>query len=94
MTGGADILRELLALTPPPPEGDAEAVLAAFEPMFEARQQVLDRIEGRLPDTDENRELVRELVARDAAWETALAAARTAVGVARTNTTKLRGYAR
>jgi hypothetical protein len=94
MTGPSEILRELLALTPVPPEGDADVVLRAFDAMFEARQQVLVRMQHRLPDTEENRALVRELAARDAAWETALRQARDAVGVARTNTTKLRGYAR
>jgi hypothetical protein len=94
MTPGADILRELLALTPPPPAGDPETVLAAFEAMFDARQDLLLGVEGRLPDTDENRAIVRELAQRDAMWETALEGARTAVGVARTRTSKLRGYAR
>lgn len=94
MNDGATILRELVALTRTPPDGDADVVLAAFDEMFEARQQVLERIEGRLADTEENRALVRELATRDAAWEAALDAARTAVGVARTNTSKLRGYAR
>ncbi len=88
------LLRELVELTPLPPEGDAEAILAAFDAMFEARQEVLSRMTGRIADTDENRAMVCELSARDAAWERALAAARDAVGAARSGTKALRSYAR
>lgn len=94
MSIGPDVLRVLVALTPMPPEGDPEVVLAAFDEMFAARHDILQRVQGTLPDTEENRALVQELAKRDAAWVAALDAARTAVGIARTNTTKLRGYAR
>ncbi|MGE0399520.1 MAG: hypothetical protein AB7T06_22590 [Kofleriaceae bacterium] len=90
----SELLRELLAVTPMPPTGDADAIIAAFEAMFEARQQILVRITDKLPDTDENRAVLRELWVRDEAWEHALGAARDAVGVARSGTKQLRGYAR
>jgi hypothetical protein len=89
------VLRELLALTPMPPEGvDADAIIAAFDSMFDARQEVLARITERLADTEENRALVRELEVRDAAWERALTATRDAVGAARSGAGRLRSYAR
>jgi hypothetical protein len=94
MTDGGDILRELLALTPLPPEGDAETVLVAFDAMFDARQQVLVRITGKLGDTEENRAMLCELAARDAAWERVLTSTRAAVGAARSGTKALRSYAR
>jgi hypothetical protein len=90
-----DLLRELIAATPMPPEGaDADALLAAFDTMFEARQHLLLQITARLVDSDENRALVRELAVRDAAWEQALTAARAAVGAARSGNKALRSYAR
>ena len=89
------ILRELIEVTPMPPEAaDADTVIATFEAMFGARQELLGRIGDRLADTDENRALVRELAVRDAAWEQVLTLARDAVGVARSGTKRLRGYAR
>jgi hypothetical protein len=91
----SEILRELVAITPVPPEGvDADAILAAFDAMFEARQQVLERLTEKLADTEENRALVNELAVRDGVWEQALAAARDAVGAARSGTSRLRSYAR
>jgi hypothetical protein len=90
-----DVLRELVALTPMPPEAlDADEIIAAFEAMFSARQDVLVTLSGKLADTDENRRLVGELATRDAAWELALRTARDAVGVARQGTSRLRSYAR
>ncbi len=89
------VLRDLLALTPLPPEGvDADAILAAFDSMFDARQEVLARITERLANTEENQVLVRELAVRDAAWERALASTRDAVGAARSGAGRLRSYAR
>lgn len=88
------ILRELLAVTPSPPEGDADTVIAAFDAMFEVRQQLLVRITERVPSTEENRALLHELTVRDTAWERALSSARDAVGAARSNAKRLRGYAR
>lgn len=89
------VLRDLLAVTPVPPEGaDADTVIAAFDAMFEQRQQLLADITERLANTEENRALVRELADRDAGWERALMAARDAVGAARSGTTRLRSYAR
>jgi len=89
------VLRELVELTPmPPATGDADEIIAAFDAMFSARQDVLATLSGKLADTEENRRLVGELATRDAAWEQALSSARDAVGVARQGTSRLRSYAR
>jgi len=89
------ILRELIDITPMPPEGaDADAIIAAFDVMFEARQAVLLLITEKLADTEENRALVRELAARDEAWEQALTVARDAVGAHRSGAKAVRCYAR
>lgn len=89
------ILHELVALTPPPPDtADPDTLLAAFHAMYAARQALLLTITTPLADTDEARQLVVELAARDAAWERALLASRDAIGAARANTSRLRGYAR
>lgn len=90
-----DVLHALIDLTPPPPAtNDADEFIAAFETMYAARQAVLTSIQEKFPDTSEVRLLVAELAARDAAWETALIERRDALGRARRNTTKLRGYAK
>lgn len=92
------IIRELLDLTPLPPEtADVDVVLAAFEEMFAARQQVLERAaqtDEKPDDTEENRALAMELAARDAAWQAALHATRDRVGAARQGTSRMRSYAR
>jgi hypothetical protein len=91
----SEVLRELIAVTPMPPEGaDAETVLSAFDAMFEARQQILLRVTSKLGDTEENRALVHEIAVRDIAWEKVLGAARDVVGATRSNAGRLRSYAR
>ncbi|HEY4057130.1 MAG TPA: hypothetical protein VGM39_11005 [Kofleriaceae bacterium] len=90
-----DILQTLIDMTPAPPATtDPDEFIAAFEAMYAARQAVLITIQERFPDTAEVRLLAAQLAARDAAWETALVERRDALGRARRNTTKLRGYAR
>jgi hypothetical protein len=89
------ILHELVALTPAPPENaDPDTLLAAFHAMYAARQAVLLTITKPFGESDEARQLVVELASRDAAWERALVASRDAIGAARANTSRLRGYAR
>lgn len=91
----AEILRRLLSAFPLPPDpADADTVLAAFAVALVERQRILDELVAPLTvTTAEQRALVLEIEARDGAWRHALAAARDAVGVQRTNTAKLRGYA-
>ena len=81
------MIAELLAATPPPPEGIPE-LLAAFAALRAARQAILDRASGV---TD--RELLAALAERDAAWIAALAAAKATVQRHRRNATLVRrGY--
>jgi len=93
MTTG--ILERLLSTFPLPPDpADPDAVLAAFAEAVVERQHVLDTVGGLLTvTTDEQRALVLEIGARDAAWLHALAAARDLVGAKRVNLAKVRGYA-
>ncbi len=90
-----EILRRLLAAFPLPPDPeDADAMLAALAVGVVERQRILDALGGPLrATTEEERTLVLEIEARDAAWRRALAAARDLVGTTRANLAKVRGYA-
>lgn len=91
----ADLLRELVELTPMPPEGaDADELLCAFSEMYEARQRWIDAHPSTPVATDEGRAIVREIVARDEAWQRALGASRDTIGQSRHNATRLRAYSR
>lgn len=91
-----ELLRQLVDATVlPPPDGDVDALLAAFAAMYEARQELLAAASPPVAvDCEEGRTLVTELAARDAAWTSALASALDAVGTARRNANRLRTYAR
>ena len=92
----ATLLSRLIEATPLPPEtDDVEELLAAFERMYAARLPLLSAAtDTALCPTAETRTLLHELVAREAAWQRALAIARDSVGAARFNAHRLRGYAR
>lgn len=90
------MIRELLEATPlPPPDvSDVDALLYAFDLICTARQEILDAMAaGPLVISDDDRALAETLVARDAVWTAALAAARSAVGQARMGTKQMRRYA-
>ena len=79
------ILGALVALveaTPPPPEGEPDDLLAAFDVMVAARAALLGRLGGvEVPGlTADGRALVDELGRRDRAWLSALARAQDVVG--------------
>jgi hypothetical protein len=88
-----EVLHQLIELTTSPPETtDVDELLRAFATMFDARQRLLDQPGLAFEDSPEARALARELAARDAEWERALAVARDAIGAVRQNTSRLRAY--
>lgn len=89
----SDLLDRLIEATPYPPEGDVAAILAAYREMFDRRQAIMDDLRGILLDgLDQAR--VRELGARQDAWQVALDAARDRMQAQRLGVTQLRAYAR
>ncbi|MFN0249712.1 MAG: hypothetical protein ACKV2T_22715 [Kofleriaceae bacterium] len=91
----AELLRELVELTPLPPQtADVEELLRAFTEMFEARQTWIDAHPPTALETDEARAIAREVSARNEAWQRALRAASNAIGQSRHNATRLRAYHR
>ena len=89
----SDLLEQLLDATPyPPADLDADALLAALEAMLACRQEISNGMRGLLIDGVDPPG-VRELAARQDAWQTALAAAMERVREQRIGTTKLRAYA-
>jgi hypothetical protein len=93
--GSREILAALLEATPlPTPGSGVEQLLAAFETTLTQRAAVLARIEPPLRGAPHDRPLLDELEQRQAAWQTALEAARLAIGDARLGTHQLRAYAR
>lgn len=88
------MIRELLEVTPEPPDAtDVDALLYAFDLMRDARQNILDAMTGPVVISEEDRALVEVLVARDAAWTVALVRAQECVKQSRVGTTQLRRYA-
>lgn len=88
----SDLLEQLLEATPPPPTGlDADALLAAFQAMHARRQAIMDGMRGLLIDAFDPVG-VRELAARQEAWQTALGVAMERVREQRIGATKLRAY--
>lgn len=82
---GGEVLAVLTALveaTAPPPEGEPDALLAAFDVMVATRAELLARLEVAvlplLPPGGQP--LVDELHRRDQAWLSALARAQDVVG--------------
>ena len=88
-----ELLEQLIAITPYPPETtDADITLAEFNTMYAERHALTSSLSGLVLDPlDPAR--VRELAAREQAWQVALASTLHAVSGQRVNTTKLRGYA-
>jgi len=87
-------IRELLDATPEPPSGDVDidVLLATFHEVLAARQHLIDSARDCVL-VAEDRSLISELEARQAAWSAALARARAVVAQGRVNAGKLRGYA-
>jgi hypothetical protein len=89
----SELLDLLIDATPYPPGGDVEAILVAYRAMFDRRQDIMAEMTGLLIDgLDQSR--VRELGARQEAWQVALAAARERTNAQRIGVTQLRAYAR
>jgi hypothetical protein len=98
-----DILVRLLELTPPPPEatdGEIARMIAAFEAILAAREELLMEIRQLGPLSlpirvaEHDRPLLVELERRQAAWHDRLAAVQRTVGEQRVGTERLRAYAR
>lgn len=90
-----ELLRRLLQATPlPPASDDLDVVLEAFQVAHAGRQSVLDELRAPLGiSSDHDRELVREICARQDAWRDALAAAQRALVDQRIGAGQLRHYA-
>jgi hypothetical protein len=89
----SDLLEQLLEATPYPPEDvDADAMLAAFQQTHAARQAIIEGMQGLLIDGFD-REGVKELAARQEAWQAALASSMERVRAQRIGIGKLRKYA-
>lgn len=89
----SELLEHLLAATPYPPDGDADAILVAYRAMFERREELRADLRGVVIDCLDP-ECVRELARREDAWKTTLTAARETVRTQRTGVAKVRAYAR
>ena len=63
-------LRALVEATPPPPDGEPDGILAAFDVMIAARAEILARLAGAtVPGIEAGGQaLVDELHRRDQAW--------------------------
>lgn len=92
MTHHAWLCRLLDATTLPPQTDDIDVLLAAFEHMTRDRQALLD--DGPRTVEGDHGDIVAEIVARHAAWHTALSDARRRVGEQRRATTQARRYQR
>ncbi len=89
----SDLLDQLLAATPYPPDGlDVDAMLLAFRQMHADRQAIMDGMKGLLLDGFD-RAGVKELAARQEAWHAVIAATMERVRAQRIGTGKLRKYA-
>jgi len=87
------VLRRLLDATPvPPTNADIDGLLASFELVYAQRQAVLDAGELVI-ETEADRVVVCELVARQEAWHQALLEAQRQVAEQRQCSARLRGYA-
>jgi len=76
-------LDELLAATPPPPDGDATALLEAFTAMTDRRAALLDELAAVAPGPGRDPRIVERhgaLVAREQAWMGALGRAQIQIG--------------
>jgi hypothetical protein len=75
-------LRALVEATPPPPDGEPDGILAAFDVMIAARAEILARLAGAaVPGLEVGGQaLVDELHRRDQAWLAALARTQGVVG--------------
>jgi hypothetical protein len=89
------IIRELLDVTPLPPEdADADALTLEFSAMSARRQALIESIAPPLAVTSpEDRAFLDELRARQAAWMDALSRALDHVRQQRIGTTNLKHYA-
>ena len=84
------MISALLEVTPyPPATEDIDELLAAAAAMVRARDRVLAEV--KVGDRDPSQ--VTELDARQAAWDAALAAARTRLGGQRVGVRRVRAYA-
>jgi hypothetical protein len=89
-----DLLARLRDATPPPPDtGDVDEMLDAFAAVVVRRQAILDEIRTPFTLTDAEREIAREVVARQDRWRDALAAAHAQVSAQRLGVGRLRRYA-
>ena len=94
MTHHAWLCRLLDATTLPPQTDDIDVLLAAFEHMTRDRQALLDEGPRGVPVNSDHADIATEIVARHAAWHTALSAARRRVGEQRRAMTQARRYQR
>lgn len=82
--GVASVLEALVAATPPPPDGEPDDLLAAFDVMVAMRAELLGRLSVAGPDLaglpPGGQALVAELRRRDDAWLSALTRAQGLVG--------------
>jgi hypothetical protein len=76
-----DLLEALLAVTPPPPDGEPDEVLVAFDEMTRARTApLLALAEARGAVAPDETAVVDELARRHNAWADALERARRTTG--------------
>lgn len=85
----SDVVHALLAVTPLPPAGELDELLAALATMLAARRALLDAATPCTPDLA----VLAELHAREAAWQRALVAARDRLQAQRIGAAKVRAYA-
>lgn len=92
----ADVLQQLLALTPavPPDDADGERLIAALEDLLPERQRVLEQLaacDRRLTPAEQL--VVEDIRAREAAWHEVLQRCLQRLGDTRANLGKVRRYA-
>lgn len=88
----SDLLEQLLEATPYPPLAiEPDAMITAFQQMHANRQAIMERLQGLLIDRFDPVG-VRELAARQNAWQAALAAAMEKVREQRIGASKVRAY--
>lgn len=79
--GLVDALIALVEATPPPPEGEPDALLAAFDAVVAVRAEILARLTPAAAPIGMEAEALRvELARRDQAWLDALGRAQGVVG--------------
>ncbi|HEY4243361.1 MAG TPA: hypothetical protein VGM88_26290 [Kofleriaceae bacterium] len=88
----AELVTALLAVTPRPPAVDDHELMGAAADLLAARDAVLAAA-PRVGASAVNPAEVDELVARQLAWDTALAAARDRLGAQRIGAGRMRRYA-